>query len=98
MRPVPTSLTLLVEYAERLYLVALPLVLFLTMAVLPWYFRVPNYIDAAILASEKETEMDRPSMEFLPLMLTSVYCAIGILWAWIQLSYLYVANTGKHKL
>ncbi|GAA5820621.1 hypothetical protein JCM11251_003080 [Rhodosporidiobolus azoricus] len=27
------------------------------------------------------------SMEFLPLMLTSVYCAVGVVWAWLRLSW-----------
>ena len=29
-------------------------------------------------------------MEFLPLMATSVYCAIGLTWAFVRLSYLYL--------
>lgn len=29
------------------------------------------------------------SMEFLPLMITSVYCAVGIVWSWVRLSVLY---------
>ncbi len=29
-------------------------------------------------------------MEFLPLMLTSVYCAIGLVWAFVRLSFLYL--------
>lgn len=30
------------------------------------------------------------SMEFLPLMLTSVYCSVGLLWAFLRLSALYL--------
>jgi hypothetical protein len=30
------------------------------------------------------------SMEFLPLMLISLYCAVGIVWAWLRLSYAYL--------
>jgi len=26
-------------------------------------------------------------MEFLPLMATSVYCAVGIVWSWLRLSW-----------
>lgn len=29
-------------------------------------------------------------MEFLPLMLTSVYCAVGLVWAFLRLGYLYI--------
>lgn len=28
--------------------------------------------------------------EFLPLMLTSLYCAVGIVWAWLRLSWAYL--------
>jgi alpha-1,3-glucosyltransferase len=30
------------------------------------------------------------ALEFLPLMLTSVYCAVGIVWAWLRLSWAYL--------
>ena len=29
-------------------------------------------------------------MEFFPLMLTSLYCALGIVWAWLRLSWVYL--------
>ena len=31
--------------------------------------------------------------EFLPLMLTSLYCALGLIWAYARLSYLYITST-----
>jgi len=31
-----------------------------------------------------------PSKEFLPLLLTSVYCAVGLVWAFIRLSVIYL--------
>jgi len=30
------------------------------------------------------------AMEFLPLMLTSVYCAIGLVWGFVRLTYVYL--------
>lgn len=30
------------------------------------------------------------ALEFLPLMLTSVYCAIGLVWAFLRLSVIYI--------
>ncbi|PWZ01402.1 hypothetical protein BCV70DRAFT_198832 [Testicularia cyperi] len=32
------------------------------------------------------------SMEFLPLMMVSVYCSIGVVWAWIRASALYLSQ------
>ena len=33
-----------------------------------------------------------PSKEFLPLLLTSVYCAVGLVWAFIRLSAIYLRS------
>jgi alpha-1,3-glucosyltransferase len=30
--------------------------------------------------------------EFLPLMLTSLYCAVGLIWAYARLSFLYITS------
>jgi alpha-1,3-glucosyltransferase len=30
--------------------------------------------------------------EFLPLMLISLYCALGLIWAYARLSYLYITS------
>ena len=32
------------------------------------------------------------AMEFLPLMMTSVYCALGLVWAFLRLSVLYLTK------
>ncbi|KAH8118583.1 glycosyltransferase family 57 protein [Phellopilus nigrolimitatus] len=36
------------------------------------------------------------TMEFLPLMLTSVYCAIGLTWAFLRLSYIYLKPSSRN--
>ncbi|EGG04429.1 family 57 glycosyltransferase [Melampsora larici-populina 98AG31] len=33
---------------------------------------------------------DGSSMDFLPLMITSIYCGIGIIWAYVRMCYLYL--------
>lgn len=33
------------------------------------------------------------AMEFLPLMATSVYCAVGLIWAFLRLSVIYLRQT-----
>ncbi|TKA58053.1 hypothetical protein B0A53_00455 [Rhodotorula sp. CCFEE 5036] len=42
-------------------------------------------IDAAAVSQAKT--VSEASMEFLPLMLTSVYCSAGIIWSWLRLSW-----------
>lgn len=37
----------------------------------------------------KKTE----ELQFLPLMMTSVYCAIGMVWGFIRLLYIYLHDT-----
>ena len=36
------------------------------------------------------------TMEFLPLMITSVYCAIGLTWAFLRLSFIYLRYYAKN--
>ncbi|GAA5921699.1 hypothetical protein JCM3775_001772 [Rhodotorula graminis] len=38
-------------------------------------------------AAAQVAQVAESSMEFLPLMATSVYCAIGIVWSWMRLSW-----------
>ena len=35
------------------------------------------------------------ALEFLPLMVTSVYCAIGLTWAFLRLSLIYLKSSSK---
>ncbi|BGP25037.1 glycosyl transferase [Rhodotorula toruloides] len=42
-------------------------------------------VDPAV--AQQATAVSEASMEFLPLMLTSVYCAVGIVWSWLRLSW-----------
>lgn len=38
----------------------------------------------------RSSSTETSTMEFLPLMLTSVYCAVGLVWAFLRLSVLYL--------
>ncbi|KAI0082582.1 glucosyltransferase [Panus rudis PR-1116 ss-1] len=44
-------------------------------------------------AGSSISEQAASGMEFLPLMLTSVYCAIGLVWAFIRLSMIYLRQS-----
>jgi alpha-1,3-glucosyltransferase len=43
----------------------------------------------SVVKEMSQTAMEG-TMEFLPLMLISVYCAIGISWSWLRLSWIYL--------
>ena len=40
--------------------------------------------------TEPQPEGRLGDLEFLPLMLTSVYCAVGLVWAFLRLSFIYL--------
>lgn len=44
-------------------------------------------VDPTPTAAAAAAEVSESSMEFLPLMMTSVYCAVGIVWSWARLSW-----------
>ena len=72
----------MLDAVERLYLIGFPL-LQVVVTLLPLLtFRRAN----------GEESEGRPALEFLPLMLTSVYCAIGLVWAFVRLSVMYLAS------
>ncbi|KAI0660881.1 glycosyltransferase family 57 protein [Cubamyces menziesii] len=78
----------IVDVLERLYLAGFPLLqLFVTLFPLLTQRRAPAQ------ASLEDGSGDGASaMEFLPLMLTSVYCAVGLVWAFIRLSFVYLTR------
>lgn len=42
--------------------------------------------------AERVAEPASTSMEFLPLMMVSVYCSLGVVWAWLRASALYLSS------
>lgn len=80
-----------IDVLERLYIAGFPLLqLFVTLFPLITKKRTPS--EAA--ASEKGGGVDEngSALEFLPLMLTSVYCAVGLVWAFVRLSVIYLTR------
>ncbi|CAE6412719.1 unnamed protein product, partial [Rhizoctonia solani] len=88
----PTTLTaVLIDRLELLYLVGLP-VLQLSVMLLGAWPTIKGIRNTALPANatmsgvgvEPQVENE---MEFLPLLLTSVYCAIGLGWAFLRMSF-----------
>lgn len=42
--------------------------------------------------TRSQSEGEESTMEFLPLMMTSVYCAVGLVWAFLRLSVIYLKD------
>ncbi|KAG8953629.1 glycosyl transferase [Tulasnella sp. 424] len=79
----PSSLpTFIIDILEKAYLAGfIPLQLFITMFPI---FSGRNF------KSSPDDAGSNGGMEFLPLMLTSVYCAVGLVWAFVRLGWLYL--------
>lgn len=87
----------MIDFAEKAYLAGFPLLqLFVTL--FPILTKHSNTAHASpaceipFVCPEPETPASSglSELEFLPLMLTSVYCAVGLVWAFLRLSYLYL--------
>lgn len=96
-----TLLGVLTDRLEMLYLVGLPVLQVVVMFLGAWPTIKANSsaTSASPGHSANETvgniqvELEVESgMEFLPLLLTSVYCAIGLGWAFIRMGYLYIRS------
>ncbi|THH33589.1 hypothetical protein EUX98_g552 [Antrodiella citrinella] len=93
----PTSLPfVLVDTLEKLYLAGFALLqIFVTLSPLltgsvnTSNGDVPGDFVTSISGTEGVVEVSA-GMEFLPLMMTSVYCAIGLVWAFVRLSVIYL--------
>ncbi|CDO68706.1 hypothetical protein BN946_scf184652.g33 [Trametes cinnabarina] len=80
-------LAVIVDVMERLYLAGFPL-LHLLVTFFPLVARRRS--QALSNPAAGDVEGGASAMEFLPLMMTSVYCAVGLVWAFIRLSVIYI--------
>ena len=51
---------------------------------------IPECLEGGECPQNDPAEAGSAALEFLPLMLTSVYCAIGLVWAFVRLSVIYL--------
>ncbi|KIM90677.1 glycosyltransferase family 57 protein [Piloderma croceum F 1598] len=93
----PTSLPLVIlDFLEKLYLLGFPLLqLFVTIFPLLTHSSFvtrsePPPCTIPFVCPEPKPIKSLGDLEFLPLMLTSVYCAVGLVWAFLRLSIIYL--------
>lgn len=95
----------IVDGLEKLYLAGFPFLLIFVSA-FPLFQRQPSVIDESVSAetcvptdplnlsctgSQRGTTTTGVSaLEFLPLMATSIYCAIGLVWSFLRLGFIYL--------
>ncbi|GAA6022968.1 hypothetical protein JCM11491_005486 [Sporobolomyces phaffii] len=99
-RPLPNLVSVVVDKLEAIYLAGFVLLQIYVSILHPMLF-------STAAASRRSTDADAAhgpdrgadassttttTMEFLPLMLTSVYCAIGITASWLRLSWAYFSS------
>jgi len=91
----PKSLSyVILDVLEKIYLggfVLLQLFVVSFPILISWYSKRKGIADC--IPSEEVVCPDSPggqTMEFLPLMVTSVYCAIGMVWGFMRLMYIYL--------
>lgn len=79
LRPMPSNLGAIVHALETIYMYGLILLVVCTNVAWPLILTAAPHLASA-------------QFEFLPLMTTSVYCAVGVLWCWARLSYIYLVD------
>ncbi|KAH8106117.1 glycosyltransferase family 57 protein [Cristinia sonorae] len=86
-----------IDILEKVYLTGFVLlqVLFASWAVIPQAIEYWTYIhtDPLKRPPKQDTPVASTGMEFLPLMMTSVYCAVGLIWGFLRLSVLYLRQS-----
>ncbi|ESK97530.1 dolichyl glycosyltransferase [Moniliophthora roreri MCA 2997] len=95
----PKSLSyVILDLVEKMYLFGFILLqLFVTLfpVVVSRWDKGTAKVTSEVL--EGPPTSDAQSMEFLPLMVTSVYCAVGLVWAYIRLIYVYMNDETTYQ-
>jgi alpha-1,3-glucosyltransferase len=73
-----TLIYVVMDVLEKFYLAGFPF-LFALITLFPAYMN-----------RRSQAGGDNSKMDFLPLMVTSVYCAIGIVWGYLRLLFVYL--------
>lgn len=101
-RRFPKSLSyVILDVLEKIYLggfVLLQIFVVLFPVLTSWYSRGKGLVDCIpsreVVCPESPTSK---TMEFLPLMVTSVYCAIGMVWGFIRLIFIYLHEDTTYR-
>ena len=81
---------MVIDFLERVYLACFPL-----LQVFTTVFPLLTKRSAPVgTTTDHSGGMDKgtSALEFLPLMVTSVYCAVGLVWAFVRLSVIYLVR------
>jgi alpha-1,3-glucosyltransferase len=100
----------IIDILEKIYLAGFPLLqLFVTLfpVIVHRQPASPGITMDVCIASDgfscpesepgASSELGNKTMEFLPLMLTSTYCAIGLVWAFLRLLFVYVKSETTYQ-
>ncbi|KAG5718760.1 Ribonucleoside-diphosphate reductase small chain [Termitomyces sp. T112] len=101
----PKSLSyVILDGVEKIYIAGFPFLL-VFVGLFPAFLerqraaQSPMCVPSIALAgnSANESETSSAEMEFLPLMLTSVYCAIGLIWGFLRLMFIYLHEESTYQ-
>jgi len=82
------------DWLEKLYLAGFPL-LFAFVNLFPMLLERRRSVTR--LPCSEPPEPPESGMEFLPLMLTSIYCAVGLFWCFLRLGFIYMHEGTEYQ-